>query len=345
MTHKIIESVSKSESNNPVAIQCLWRSDYDNIWLDIDLIYENNGSYEKNTVNVLTYRRFKSKEDLVQKAHIICKEYLELYDIELYFPSPDEWARNCPNWWESNTALKCEDCKTPITPIDSEYLPKEVCYPCHIKREQNIRIKKASPCNGTLVYLVRDGEYDNIGFCLYFNSFLMQFISDIPNESKPTNSIKVATIQKSENINIVKKLNDAIEEELKVYEKPKKKRFRSTRKVLFKNREIELTRFNKNHEYLSRMLSNYQIAQRALNGGYGYKIYFKDGITYRDDSILRFVNYKSNGKTTKNNLVEEYKNILTEHELFETLENLITKECLTTNNSEYYITELGSKIL
>lgn len=350
--NKIVKSIIKFKSNKPVAIQCLWDSDYGSIWLVIELIYKSHLGYKKKQINILEYGEFESTQNLVEEARRICKLYIERYNIELYFPSPDEWSRDCPDWSEANAAPKCEDCKVPIIQTDSEYLPKEVCYPCHLTRDQNERIKKAVPFdNGVTMYLFKDGKHEKIGYSTHFESFpISPYISDIVMESLFTNSINVITLEKPMIINLIRKLDNVIEKQLEVYEepsiKPEMEKFISKIKVQFKDREIELMdRFNKNHENISRLISSYKTAQRALKESYSYQIYFKKGITYRDDSILRFIHYVSNGNADMNNLIVRYKNIITETELSETLTNLILKGCLTENNSEYSVTELGLRIL
>jgi hypothetical protein len=59
---------------------------------------------------------------------------VEKYDLEFYFPSeePDD---DCPAWDQQHLAIACADCRKLIISTDSPYLPKDICYSCHLKRE------------------------------------------------------------------------------------------------------------------------------------------------------------------------------------------------------------------
>uniref|UniRef100_UPI00062943C5 hypothetical protein n=1 Tax=Kordia jejudonensis TaxID=1348245 RepID=UPI00062943C5 len=141
MLKKIIQTIVGEDNKKPKAVQCLWYSDINYLALDIELVFKTKQGYEKKTVTTLNYMDFENEEELSEEAKRIGKTLAEKYNAEFYFPSPDKWLRNCPNWWDSKVALKCEDCGVPIIPTDSEYLPQEVCYPCHLKREQNESLK------------------------------------------------------------------------------------------------------------------------------------------------------------------------------------------------------------
>ena len=62
---------------------------------------------------------------------------IEKYDLTFYFPSDKEPDDDCPAWSERHLAIKCADCSKLIIPTDSPYLPKDICYNCHLKREFN----------------------------------------------------------------------------------------------------------------------------------------------------------------------------------------------------------------
>ena len=141
MLKRIIQNIIGEDNIKPKAVQCIWYSDVNYLALDIELVFKSKQGYEKKRVTTLNYMDFESQKELSEEAKRIGKALAEKYNAEFYFPSPDEWSRDCPDWWESKTAFKCEDCGTPIIQTDSKYLPKEVCYPCHLTREQNERIK------------------------------------------------------------------------------------------------------------------------------------------------------------------------------------------------------------
>ena len=56
------------------------------------------------------------------------------YGLTLYLPSeePDD---ECPRWSEREQARACTDCGKLGLPTNSPYLPKDLCYPCHLRRK------------------------------------------------------------------------------------------------------------------------------------------------------------------------------------------------------------------
>lgn len=71
-----------------------------------------------------------------KNAQNIAKQLKDKFDLEIYFPSPNEPDDDCPRWWEQDKAINCADCNKLIIPTTSQYLPKDVCYNCHLKRER-----------------------------------------------------------------------------------------------------------------------------------------------------------------------------------------------------------------
>ena len=63
----------------------------------------------------------------------------EKYGLTFYFPSelPDD---DCPAWTQRHLAIACGDCSKLIIPTTSPYLPKDICYNCHLARESRSRI-------------------------------------------------------------------------------------------------------------------------------------------------------------------------------------------------------------
>ena len=352
MIKSILQKIFNTEEIKPIAIQCLWNSDWEYIGLTIDLVFKKNNSYSKQNITELEYQKFESEEALLQKAEKIIKAYTKKYDIELYFPSPDKWSRDCPDYWESKTAPKCEDCKTPIIPTKSIYLPKEVCYPCHLEREQNNKIKSEEQYdNGVQMYLAKNNEYENIGYCSYFKDFtIAPFINNKVQKQFNENVINVVTLHESDILELNEDLEKALNEKLAVYEKPligeAKKKFTRTYKIEYKGIEYELySRFNSDHNEISNLISALKKSQKALQNDYVYEIYFKKGFTHRDDSLLRFVNYVCKGSSSIEKIMEKYKDVMSETEISTTINKLVKIGCLVINGNFVTVTTTGKNIV
>lgn len=349
----MLQNLSDDESIELSAIQCLWYSDFDYIGLSIELVYKHFDGYKTQNIADLAYSDFGTTKELTQEAERIAKEYAEKFNIELYFPSPDEWSRDCPDWWKAKNAPKCEDCQTPIIPSDSKYLPKEVCYPCHLTRESNARIINAEPYDdGVTLYLYKDGKYYSIGYCTKFESFpIASYINNIVEVERANFShyINLVELNTSVIADLANRLEEDIEQALLNYETPQieegMEAFTTIIEVVFKNRKIALTNRLKKHRKICELIYSYDTAQKALLEGYIYHLYFKKGITSRDDKVLRFVYYTNKNKVTKENILECCKKVLTEQELMETIAKLEENIFLIFKNDEYSVTELGMKLI
>ena len=348
MLKRIIQNIIGEDNKNPKAIQCLWYSDVNYLALDIELVFKTRQGYEKKRATTLNYMDFESQKELSEEAKRIGETLAEKYNAEFYFPSPDEWSRDCPDWWESKDASKCEDCGTPIIQTDSKYLPKEVCYPCHLTREQNERIKKALPYDdGVSMYFHKNGEFKKLGYASKFESFtISSFIKHKTSSKKLDNPIRIISLDKNDIQDLIQELESQIDEKLKNYEKPiKEKRLSkhsAIRSVNYKSIEYQFKGFN--NETMN-LISSFNTAQEALNEGFEYRIFFKKGFTHRDDSILRFVNYVNKGETNISEVIKRYREILTLQEIESTMTKLIEIGCLTRNQDNIFITEKGKGIV
>jgi len=349
---RIFQKMLNREQNKPVAIQCLWCSDWEYIGLGVELVFKSNNNYTTQKITELEYSNFDSMEKMVKEAKKIALEYVYKYDIEFYFPSPDEWSRDCPNWWESELSPKCEDCKIPIIPSDSEYLPKEICYPCHLKRERNEQIVNDEPYNeGVTMYLSKNDEKENIGYCSEFKGFtIASFIKNKVEKQLSNKVVDRVILDKTDIFELEEDLKRTLNQKLENYIKPdideQMKRFVKTYKIEYEGKQYELaSKFNNEHDEISNLIWSLKINQKALTENYTYEIYFKNGITHRDDNVLRFINYVNKGSTDINNIKEYYKNLLTEDDVLQTIEKLQRIGCVDIMEKEVTITKLGQGIV
>ena len=347
MLKKFIQNIRGENHQQPKAVQCLWYSDVNYLALDIELVYKTTIGYQKKRVTTLNYMDFQSQKELSEEATRIGKDLAEKYNAEFYFPSPSEWSRDCPDWWDSKTAFKCEDCGTPIIQTDSKYLPKEVCYPCHLTREQNNRIKKGLPYNdGVSMYLYKNGELKNLGYASEFESFtIAPFIKHkLPNEELGSH-ILVITLDKEDIKSLIQELESLIENKLKSYVKPVREKrpskLNAIRTITYKSNEYQFKGFNNE---LMKLISSFNDAQEALAEGFEYKIFFKHGFTYRDHAVLRFVRHFQKGETNMAKIKEQYHDILSVPEIESTVEKLIDIECLTRNGDTILVAEKGKGV-
>ncbi|MGD1845363.1 MAG: hypothetical protein ACFB10_08220 [Salibacteraceae bacterium] len=162
-----------------------------------------------------------------------------------------------------------------------------------------------------------------------------------------TKGVEVIVIENEKMKFIAKGLEEAIENELLSYKEPNKDDSHiSIEKVAFKDQEYDLMqRFNDHHEKISRLIGAYNQTVHAIENGGQYHIYFKNGFTYRDDSILRFVSFNKKGSARTDEVVSNYDGVLTASEVLETIEELKEAKCLEFRNDIISVTELGRRVL
>ncbi len=168
--------------------------------------------------------------------------------------------------------------------------------------------------------------------------------------NKASKSIEVIII-KNENVkSIAHNLEISIKNELESYEPPEiknlKPQFTAIKKTFFKNKEyLLMQKFNSHHRKILRLIRSYNKTLTAIEENYEYYIYFKNGLTYRDDSFLRFVNFVKKGSAKKSDIISHYNGILTEAEVLETINELNTVKLLEFSDDNISITQLGKNIL
>ncbi|SDH18064.1 hypothetical protein [Chitinophaga filiformis] len=276
----------------------------------------------------------------------------EKYNLTFYFPSPKDTDEDCPAWTERHLAITCADCSKLIIPTDSPHLPKDICYDCHLTREENEKLKDDSPADGGVhMYLYKDDEYEPIGYCTNFESFpIAPFIEEKVKNRLNENAIDIVKLDRQDIIELKGKLENALDQKLDKYEIPvideRKKRFIITHTLKYKGKEYELMRnFNDEHIRISNFIHSVETAEKAIAENYIYEFYFNKGITYRDDSFLRFIHYVCHGRTNIADISNRYTNILTDTEVLQTLKKLEQLRCVMISNDGVQITQLGQCII
>lgn len=358
---EILEDEIKKVGGKPTVLEALWDGDTQGWFLCLYLYTETrlffNKRIKRHSIGHITLggdiRVFSGGQ---RTEALLAKEFgekaVQQYHLEFYFPSDKEPDDDCPQWNERHLAIKCADCSKLIIPTDSPYLPKDICNNCHLKREQTERVKQEKPCDdGVTMYLSKNDEYENIGYCTDFKDFtIAPFINDKVQMQLTEKPISEVILENTDIIELHEQLEKVLNEKLVNYRKPETDsqmdRFVQTRNVEYNGIEYELAqRFNVEHREISRLISSIKTAQKAISENYCYKIYFKKGLSYRDDSILRLINYGCKGSTDIQTINQHYKNTLTESEVLLTLKKLEQIDCLTLDDDEVSITRTGKNIV
>ncbi|WP_412984565.1 hypothetical protein [Pontimicrobium sp. IMCC45349] len=349
MLKKIIQNIIRENNKAPEAVQCLWYSDVNYLALDVELVFKTKKGYEKKRVSTLNYMDFENQKELSEEAERIGKTLAKKYNAEFYFPSPNEWSRDCPDWWKSKKAFKCEDCETPIIQTDSKYLPKKICYPCHLKREQNERLKNDQTTEDRYsFYNINLEELPILSYSTSLENLIVyQYLDKKEIENNFIGNFGTYNIDRNKLIELKTKLENEIDKILLKYNKPELpkriSKLSGTTNIIYKKVKYELfSHFDRN---LIHLISNYNDYQKAINEEQQYKLFGLKEITKRDDSILRYINYKCKGECKVNEVIENYNDVISKNEVKETLERLVEVGCLLSQNNKVQITSDGKSII
>lgn len=96
---------------------------------------------------------------------------------------------------------------------------------------------------------------------------------------------------------------------------------------------------------LIHLISKYNDFQKAEINGVDYTLYGVKDINKKDDSILRYINYKCKGCVEKEKLIKNYFKILSEKEVDNSINKLIENKCINLRNNKLYITRQGKSII
>lgn len=355
-----LENAIKMAGGKPKVLEALWDGDTNGWFIVLHLYIETQTTpwikEEIRRIGVVSFggdiRLFTGEVPAWPEA-VLTKEWgqkiREKYGIIFYFPSDNEPDDDCPGWLQRHLAINCADCNKLIIPTNSPYLPKDICYNCHLNREQNEKIKTAKPYDdGVIMYLSKGNEYERLGYSSYFKGFtIAPFINDLVEARLTDKAINIVTIDQQDIAALKVKLQNALEDKLAEYKKPQMdKKFVAVDTVEYKGNKYELMRrFNSEHSEISELMYSLETAERAFSENYNYKIFFKKGITYRDDTVLRFVNYVSKGTANVAAINKRYTNVLTEEDVMATLKKLEQIGCIKMQETEVTITEVGKKIV
>lgn len=142
------DAIDKIESlkGKPIAIEAQWDGDTQGWFLMLFVVIKKGFyKFQKTTVHHLgniskggDIRIFQGKVPPYPEAILaieIGEKLKKKYQLEFFFPSPIHPDDDCPRWTEKDKAIHCADCNKLIIPTDSPYLPKDICYNCHLVHE------------------------------------------------------------------------------------------------------------------------------------------------------------------------------------------------------------------
>jgi hypothetical protein len=354
-----LESQIKKVPGKPLVLEALWDGDTDGWSIYINLYTQTRKFFSKiinrATLGIISFggdiRLFTGqvpKWPEAELAKALGQQAMGKFGVTFYFPSDNEPDDDCPTWFEKHLAIKCEDCGKLIIPTTSPYLPKEICYNCHLRRESNAKIKNDKKCQQAIrLYSWKNEEYRAIGYYSLDYFPYKKFIPHFDELVKSTVCLKEVTLQLDDLLLIQSKLEFEIEHKLKSHKSPPDKKTATFSK---KNAEVAYKGktyvFNLVHdEEVSTLIGSINLVDEAISNGELLKFYIINGLTYRDDSLLRFLKFICEGTADMDAINGRYQSILTPEDISITIDKLVDLGCLKVKGLNVSITEVGNNLL
>ncbi|TWF40325.1 hypothetical protein FHW36_1047 [Chitinophaga polysaccharea] len=360
-TFESLDQQIKKAGGKPVVLEALWSGDTNGWYLSCYLytvtypfFFRREHHYFLGQVAVPEGTEYftNSKLTIEGVAEALGNQAAQKYGLTFYFPAKDGPDDECPAWTERHLGILCQDCGKLILPRKSPYIPQEICYPCHLKREWDESLRKAEPADdGYNLCLLKGDECLKMGYCTKFEAFtIAPFIRDKVQQRITKEIVSIVALDIADILVLKGQLETVLDKLLLAYEKPyieeRMKKFIGTYKVQYQGREYELMdRRNQVHADIASYIYNIETAEKAITEGYTYQFFFKQGITSRDDSVLRFVHYVCKGETIIFNIQQRYVHSLTAEEVSATIGKLVQIGCLTVSGERVSITTLGNCIV
>jgi hypothetical protein len=138
----------QKHKGKPLVLEALWDGDTEGWFLILNLYTETGKLFWRNQhlkhLGIVSFggdiRLFNGQVPDWPEAELTKKWAqlaVEKYGLIFYFPSDGEPESDCPSWSQRHLAIQCADCGKLIIPTNSPYLPKDICYNCHLRREFN----------------------------------------------------------------------------------------------------------------------------------------------------------------------------------------------------------------
>lgn len=344
-------------SSPPVAFQALWDGDTTGWYLRIEMVQCGENGHHAKYIAGLQFggdiRLFNGQVPPWPEA-VVGKQLGEAlarrFHVPFFFPSPDQPDDGCPNWWEQSRAIACADCKKPIIPSDSPYLPKDVCYHCHLARENKLKIRQDGPeyPNGVTILVGKDGTHERVMYSSEGNRlFLVKHAFNTPERETEARERGQFAIEGDDLAPIADEIAAQLEpliEQFKPDTKWSEFAPEAVRKIEYGGRTLELNLHDSNAHEISSLLGDLKVVRQALESHFRVWFVFRRGMTKRADHLLRIV-ARQEAPTSIQQMVDTCQNLLDEREIRAALQKLEELGHVRISADEVRITDTGRAIL
>lgn len=347
-----IDSALEKQKTIPVAFQAIWHADWDYLSLDFELV-GNIGKYffAKTLCNIKpVLNQGKGKHaDEVLIAIKLGEYYSKKFLVPFYFPSPNNWDDDCPNWWEQEKGVNCLDCNKLVLPPNDSIHPKNVCYNCRLNRERIESFRKNDMISSGVNIFLCDG-FDDESMIFSSTDINNLFVEFLKEKDYKLNQVELDVVcfelfeMQKLLLFIEEKTDDKYKSYIELNIPFSQRRFREVKTMKYKGKDLKLDwRFTQRDFY--NLIRKYNLIKNAIEKNLNLKFYFKFGLEYRDEMILRTIKFPEEGKCSVDKILLEYGSMVDKDEILRTLYRLVGLNCITIDGSEINISAKGKAIL
>ncbi|MFY0673894.1 MAG: hypothetical protein JXQ87_10835 [Bacteroidia bacterium] len=345
-TYELALELIKDIGGKPKVIEALWHRNLGEWFIELNLIVE------KGLINKELSTQFLGNISSATKSFICTAEnpfpqadytkeiggkLREKYDLEFYFPSPNDPDNNCPRWHEKERGIECNACKKLMFPNRYPNMQKNLCYNCNLQREQvkedeqgYIRVKMFLKTKDECRW-IESLDYKNNLFYKYFPEAFVH----IEHESLSVIEFDIDTVKKLKS-KLEEEINSALKHLISLDYSPSDKHNHSNKKIQFNGKSIFLSpRFNQTHQEVLDLIRYYNLATKAIESEYTFYLHFNNGLTKRDDAFLRFIGISENGRNL-NQIRDRFNKFLDLNEIETTLQKLLHLKCIESKSDNHF---------
>ncbi len=250
---------------------------------------------------------------------------------------------------DRDRAVACADCAKLIIPTTSPYLPKEVCYHCHLAREDRAKLR-APPSDRTsyrAINVVPTGEGPpGPSFSCGAESAPAVILAELAQQVRIDLDYARDHLLTSEDVaHTLEVAVGEVESRLESHQPlDPSRRHPFARPVEWRGRELLLDRPDTEHQRLGDLILVAKVLDAANAAGRSIRVFTTAGIKYRDFKLLWNL-VGSSGSAIAGELIEQWAEPFgSRGAVEESIARLVAAGCLTVVDSRLEATEKGRAI-
>lgn len=340
-------------NGTPIRLEALWDGDTGGWFLCLYLTLRSaSGAEVREFVTSLRYgsdlRLFNGQVPPWPESHVTRRlgELLEReFGCALWFPSPDQPDDDAPAYADRDRAIRCADCSKLVVPTTSPYLPKEVCYHCHLARERKAMLlaePSGDVSNRAITLRVGLG-----GFACSVEAPLAALLVELSaRTSWPLDLDQDQVLGAPWVAAMRQRVREEVTTALSALRPIQDERHRHFARTLeWEGRPLVLdVQFDDEHRRLADLIVIAENVEAASRSGDAVRVFSNAGVKRRDDCLLRRLR-GGDGRASRDSVERQWIEPFGSRDAVrQSIDRLLAVGCLRAEGQELVVTEKGRAI-